>query len=119
MNRTILERVIPPSQLMKQKALDHLHKLVQSKKDRQSIEGHAFNIVRAFGKGLDMNARALANLYRQTYMVKENSAAIVGTSRTNNSAAMPPSMKQIVVVDRRYRKDKPPVIRKKWRRSGF
>jgi hypothetical protein len=50
--------------------------------------------------------------------VKEESPA---TSIGNNSVALPPTVKQIVVTDRRYRKDKAPKIRKfgKWMKESF
>jgi hypothetical protein len=41
--------------------------------------------------------------------VKEESPA---TSIGNNSAALPPLVKQVIMTDRRYRKDKPPVLKK-------
>jgi hypothetical protein len=44
--------------------------------------------------------------------VKEESP---GTSVGNASVAMPPSMKSVVIMDRRYDPKKPPVLRKKFR----
>lgn len=106
--------MIPAKQAMLQMALKHVHKLVTTGKNKRSIEGHAYTVANAFGKGFEHTPRSLANLYKQTYNVAEDGAA--GTSITNASAAMPPTMKQVIVVDRRYRKDKSPVLRKKYRK---
>jgi hypothetical protein len=63
--RSILETAVLDA------ALAAIHRRMSSKGDLQDIEGYAFDIARSFDIGI--NARQLANLYRERYNVtKEN-----------------------------------------------
>lgn len=61
----IRERMTDPREAILRKALQYLDAMVKSKGTRQDISGYAFDIVRSFNLNDTLNARELANLYRE------------------------------------------------------
>jgi|TARA_B110000503_G_scaffold26505_1_gene41845 hypothetical protein len=63
-------------------------------------------------------AKNIDKILKAVPPVKEESPA---TSIGNSSVALPPLVKQTIMTDRRYRKDKAPKLRKfgKWMKESF
>jgi len=111
-NSNVNERIQTDNEYKVDQALKALDRLYKSKGASSSIEGHAFTVSRSYNVGL--RPRELAKLYRDKYGVNEEAAP--ATSIGNASVALPPTMKAKIVVDRRYRKDRPPVLLKRFRK---
>lgn len=134
------EAVVPASDLIVQKALKMLDTMVKNS-ERGSIESFAFDIVRQVDLGI--GARELAALYKSkkdpTQKLSRSSkrkrnplfrkygfgeqadgqahaGAPVGANI--KSVDMTPTAlgKPVDITDRRYRKDKPPVIKRKYKK---
>jgi hypothetical protein len=61
----IRERMTDPREAILRKALQYLDAMVKSKGTQQDVPGYAFDIVRSFNLKDILNARELANLYRE------------------------------------------------------
>jgi len=101
--------------------------------DKQSVESIAFDVLQQYNI-IDMTVRQLAKLYRKMYMKPDKEITLgslkippkfkkymVGEGVSVTTASIPDPTKTLQgerIVDKRYRKDKPPRIlrrfRKKW-----
>lgn len=94
------------------KALERMHKMVQKDGGKSSIGNIAFEITRQVSMGL--TSREFEKAYKQVYGIKEDAPT---NSVAGGGVSLPPDarFKPINVTDKRRRKDKPPVMLKRFK----